>query len=149
MIIWCEKDYLTIMSDKVPQTAVRKPLPSDSKEERKEKAKKPYINKVEIVFYVNYLGKAYHIYIPRGYTWDGATCMGLHHFPPLLNASMLHDAICETHSVIGNDRQLSSMIFREMGIASGMNKAFMYTAYHAIDNFQKVFGKDNEGNKWP
>lgn len=149
MIIWCEKDYLTIMSDKVPQTAVRKPLPSDSKEERKEKAKKPYINKVEVTFKVNYLGTEYLISIPRGYTWDGATCMGLHHFPPLLNASMLHDVMCENHSVIGNDRQLSSMIFREMGISSGMNKAFMYTAYHAIDNFQKIFGKDNEGNKWP
>jgi hypothetical protein len=24
----------------------------------------------------------------------------------------------------------------------------MYGAYHAVDNFQKLFGKDLEGNKW-
>ena len=73
MIIWCNKDYLTIMSDVEPQTAVRTPLPSDSKEEKKDKKKKPYINKIDVVFYINYLGTAYHVYIPRGYTWDGAS----------------------------------------------------------------------------
>ena len=40
------------------------------------------------------------------------------------------------------------MIFREIGIASGVNTPFMISAYHAVDNFQKLFGKDLEGNKW-
>ena len=148
MIIWCEKSFLTIISDKIPQTAVLKPLPSDSKEERKDKKKKPYINKIDVIFYVNYLGQNYSIYIPKSYRWDGSSCPGLHNIPALLDASMIHDILCENHIIIDNDRQLSSMIFREMGIASGVNKAFMYCAYHAVDNFQKIFGKDKEGNRW-
>lgn len=148
MFIWCNKDYLKIVSDKVPQTAVRKPLPTDSKEERKDKAKKPYINKVEVTFYIDYLGSKYVVYIQRGYTWDGSSCPGFHHIPALLDASCLHDVLTENHKLINYDRQLSSMIFREMGIASGVNKAFMYTAYHLVDNFQKIFGKDNEGKRW-
>lgn len=148
MITWCNKDYLTIKSDKAPHTAVRTPLPSDSKEERKDKKKKPYINKVDVCFFIDYLGSHYTIYIKKGYTWDGASCPGFHHIPALLDASMVHDMMCENHALIGHDRQLSSMIFREMGIASGVNKAFMYTAYYAVDNFQKFFGRDREGNKW-
>ena len=148
MIIWCDKDDLFISSDKEPQTVVRKPLPSDTPEEKKDKRKKPYLNKVDVCFYVNYLGSKYPIYIPKGYTWDGSSCPGLHHIPSLLDSSMVHDVLCEEHRILHGDRQLSSMIFREIGIASGVNKAFMYCAYHAVDNFQKIFGKDSEGNKW-
>ena len=148
MIIWCDKDYLTIKSDKAPQTGVKTPLPSDSKEERKDKKKKPYINKMGVTFYIDYLGSHYGVYIPKNYTWDGASTPGFHHLPALLDASMCHDIICENKEMIGYDRQLSSMVFREIGIASGVNKAFMYLAYNAVDNFQKIFGKDKKGNKW-
>jgi hypothetical protein len=40
------------------------------------------------------------------------------------------------------------MIFREIGIASGVNKPFMVGAYHAVDVYQKFCGRDLEGNKW-
>jgi hypothetical protein len=40
------------------------------------------------------------------------------------------------------------MIFREIGIASGVWKPFMKGAYHAVDNYQKVWGKDLQGKKW-
>ena len=148
MIIWCNKPYLTIISDKEPQTAVRKPLPSDTPEERKDKKEKPYINKLAVTFTVDYLGTVYVIEIERGFTWDGATCLGLHHLPKFLNGSMVHDKLCLKHYLVADDRQLSSMIFRELCIASGVNKAFAYAAYHAVDNFQKVFGRDEKGRKW-
>ena len=148
MIIWCDKDELFISSNKEPQTAVRKPLPSDTPEEKKDKRKKPYLNKVDVCFYINYLGSEYPVYIPKGYTWDGSSCPGFHHLPSLLNASMVHDVLCEEHRILRGDRQLSSIIFREIGIASGVNKAFIYLAYYAVDNYQKFFGKDKEGNKW-
>lgn len=90
----------------------------------------------------------YCILIPKGYTWDGASCPGLHHIPSLLNASMVHDMLCEDHSLVNHDRQLSSMIFREIGIASDMPKWFMNIAYHCVDNYQKLVGKDLKGRKW-
>ena len=148
MIVWCDKPYLKITSDIEPKTVVRKPLPSDTKEEKKDKKNKPYLNKKNVVFTVNYLGMVYIIEIQKGYKWNGTNCLGLQHNPKLLDASCVHDFCCEHHNVVEYDRQLSSMIFREIGIASGVNKPFMWTAYHAVDNFQKIFGKDENGKKW-
>ena len=146
MIIWCNKDYLFITSDKEPRTAVRKPLPSDSEEERKDKNNKPYLNKLDVTFTVNYLGTVYVINIPKGYTWNGANIpralwwligsMGESEF---LNASMVHDRLCERHCLVADDRQLSSMIFREILIGSGVSKLKANIMYKAVDIFQKLF----------
>lgn len=148
MITWCNKPELKITSDIEPKTAVRKPMPTDTIDEREDKKQKPYINKKAVIFTVDYLGTIYVIEIPKNYTWNGTNCLGLQYNPKLLTASMVHDYLCERHYVVANDRQLSSMIFRELGIASGVNKPFMYIAYHCVDNFQKIFGRDLKGNKW-
>lgn len=148
MIVWCDKPELRITSDVEPSTTVRKPLPSDCEEVAKDKKKFPYINKKRVLFDIDYLGTKYCILVSKGFKWNGTNCVGLQHYPKLLDASMVHDLLCNKHGLIGNDRQLSSMIFREMGIASGMNKPFMYVAYHAVDNFQKVFGRDLNGERW-
>lgn len=148
MIIWCDKLELKITSNIEPRTTVRKPMPTDTIDEREDKKQKPYLNKKNIVFTVDYLGTIYIIDIPKGYTWNGTNCLGLQYNPKLLTASMVHDFLCERHYVVANDRQLSSMIFRELGIASGVNKPFMYIAYHCVDNFQKIFGRDLKGRKW-
>jgi hypothetical protein len=147
-IVWCDKPELKITSDVAPCTGVCKPLPTDSKAVKKYKKKFPYINRRRVVFTVDYLGKTYLIKVAKGFRWNGTNCLGLQHNPKLLDASMVHDLLCNVHSLVDNDRQLSSMIFREIGIASGVNKPFMFGAYHAVDNFQKLFGKDLEGNKW-
>lgn len=147
-IKWCEKLELSIVSDIEPRTSVRKPSPVDTIDERENKKQKPYINKKDVEFCVNYLGSIYKIFIPKNYTWNGTNCLGLQYNPKLLNASMVHDYLCERHYVVNYDRQLSSIIFRELGIASGVNKLFMHLAYHAVDNFQKVFGRDLKGDKW-
>lgn len=148
MIVWCDKPELKITSDIEPVTTVRKPLPSDTKEEKKEKKDFPYLNKKQVTFQISYLGVTYFILIEKGFKWDGSSCPTLHHIPSLLNASMVHDVLCNNHSEIGFDRQLSSMVFREMGIASGVNKVFMHIAYNCVDNFQKLFGKDKQGRRW-
>ena len=101
-----------------------------------------------MLFDVNYLGTQYCFVIDKGFRWNGTNCLGLQHYPKLLDASMVHDAICNNHNLVGGDRQLSTIIFREMGIASGMWKPFMIGAYHCVDNFQKVWGRDLEGRKW-
>lgn len=148
MIVWCDKPELKITSDVAPDTGVCKPLPTDGEETTKYKNKFPYINKKRILFDVNYLGTQYCILVPKGFRWNGTNCLFLQHYPKLLDASMVHDLLCNCHELVGDDRQLSSMIFREIGIASGVWKPFMYVAYHAVDNYQKLFGKDLYGNKW-
>jgi hypothetical protein len=148
MIIWCDKPELKITSDIVPITTVCKPLPDDSEEVRRYKKKFPYRNVKDVTFDVYYLGTHYPIFIDDAFRWNGTNCLGLQHYPKLLDASMVHDLLCNNHDLVNQDRQLSSMIFREIGIASGVNKAFMYVAYHAVDNFQKVAGKDLNGKKW-
>lgn len=146
MIIWCSKPYLTIISDKEPQTAVRKPLPSDTPEERQDKKEKPYINKIAVTFTVDYLGTVYVIEIPRGYKWNGANIprcfwwligsMGESEF---LNPSMIHDKLTERKCLIAYDRQLSSIIFRELLIASGVSKFKANIMYKSVDVYQKLF----------
>ena len=148
MIVWCDKPELRITSDVEPSTGVCKPLPSDNEEVAEYKNKFPYINRRRVLFEVDYLGQQYCILIAKGFRWNGTNCLGLQHNPKLLNASMVHDLLCNIHSLVDNDRQLSSMIFREIGIASKVNKPFMWVAYHAVDNFQKLFGKDLNGNRW-
>ncbi len=147
-IVWCDKPELRITSDVEPKTGVCKPLPSDSAITAEAKNKFPYINKRRVVFNVEYLGTKYPIMIAKGFRWNGTNCMGLQHNPKLLNASMVHDILCNWHELVDNDRQLSSIIFREIGIASKVNKPFMWVAYHAVDNFQKLFGKDLRGRRW-
>lgn len=147
-IVWCDKPELKITSDIEPSTGVCKPLPSDSDDVKDYKRKFPYINKRRVLFDVNYLGKQYCILISKGFRWNGTNCLFLQHYPKLLDASMVHDILCNCHELVDGDRQLSSMIFREIGIASGVNKTFMWLAYHCVDNYQKVFGRDLQGRKW-
>lgn len=148
MIIWTNKIELLITSSCEPKTTVLKPLPTDTELERVSKELYPYINKKDVIFHIEYLGERFTISIPKGFRWNGTNCIGLQHHPNLLNASMVHDFLCNYHNKIGNDRQLSSIIFRELGLSSGVNKAFMWVAYYAVDVFQKYFGKDINNNKW-
>ena len=146
MIIWCNKDYLTIISDKEPTTAVLKPLPSDNFFEREAKKEKPYLNKLEVTFTVNYLGTVYVIDVPRGYTWNGANIprcfwwlIGSMGESSFLNPSMVHDILTEKKCLVAYDRQLSSIIFRELLIASGVSKFKANIMYKAVDIYQKLF----------
>ena len=148
MITWCDLPYLTITSDTEPKTAVRKPLPSDSKELKEEKKKKPYLNKLRVVWNINYLGKQYCFVTEKGYTWNGANIprafwwlIGSMGESDFLDASMVHDLLCENHNFVDNDRQLSSMIFREILKGAGVSNIKANVMYLAVDKYQKYFGK--------
>ena len=148
MITWCDLSYLKITSDTEPHTAILKPLPSDTKEEKEEKKKKPYLNKTRVLWNIDYLGKEYCFVIPKGYRWDGASIPRAFWFligsmgeSDFLDASMVHDVLCENHHLVGNDRQLSSMIFREILIASGVSRIKANIMYKSVDVWQKLRGK--------
>lgn len=147
LIVWCNKPELKITSDVEPCTCVQKILPTDSPLIKKDKKRKPYINKKRVLFTVDYLGSQYCILVHKGYTWDGASIpvgfrwlIGAKGSPEFLNASMIHDKMCENHEIVDFDRQLSSMIFRELLIASGVGKVRAQTMYLAVDNFQRFCG---------
>lgn len=134
------------MSNNEPITGVRKPLPSDTKEERQEKLDKPFINKLDVIFNVDYLGSHYEIEIPRLYCWNGADVprifwrlIGSPDNPNFLTASMIHDYMVTNRECVNNDRQLSSIIFRELLIGSGVSKIKAYIMYYAVDIYQKLF----------
>lgn len=148
MITWCELPYLKITSDTEPHTAVIKPLPTDTKEEKQKKKEKPYFNKTRVLWNINYLGREYCFVIPKGYRWNGANIprfvwwlIGSMGESDFLDASMVHDILCENHDYVENDRQLSSMIFREILKAAGVGNIRANTMYLAVDNFQKLCGK--------
>ena len=147
VIVWCDKPELRITSDIEPCTTVQKILPTDSELIKKDKQRKPYLNKKRVLFTVDYLGSQYCILVHKGYTWDGASIplgfrwiIGAKGSPEFLNASMIHDKMCENHEIVGNDRQLSSIIFRELLIASGVSKVRAYTMFYAVDCWQKFCG---------
>lgn len=141
MLVWCLNSEVTIVSTNEPITQVLKPEPTDTKEQKEDKKSKPYINKRRVIFIVSYKDNEYIIPIKKNYRWNGTNCLGLQHLPCLLDASMVHDAICENHSLVNNNRQLSTIIFREIGIASGAWHWFMHVAYYVVDTYQKLFVK--------
>jgi len=147
-IVWCNKPYISIVSDIEPKTIVRKRFPSDEAWEIADKKKFPYINKRAVLWTVSFEGETYSFIVEKNFKWDGTTCLFLHHIPSLLDASCLHDKLCNKHYLVGNNRKLASIIFREIGIASGTWKWFMWLAYFLVDLYQKYFGKDLKNNKW-
>ena len=145
MIVWCDKPELKIISDIEPCTCVQKIMPSDSELTKQDKKRKPYVNKKRVLFTINYLGNQYCILVHRGYTWDGASIpvgfrwlIGAKGSPEFLNASMIHDKMFENHDLVDNDRQLSSIIFRELLIASGVGKVRAWTMFYAVDIYQRL-----------
>lgn len=148
MITWSDLSYLKITSDTAPHTAVLKPLPSDTKEEKEKKKKKPYLNKTRVMWNIDYVGSQYCFVIEKGYRWNGANIprflwflIGSMGESDFLDASMVHDLLCENHNFVNNDRQLSSMIFREILKGSGVSDLKAQTMYLAVDSYQKIFGK--------
>lgn len=138
---------IKISTDDVPFVCARATLPTHTKEEKKEIAKKPYLNKRNITFTIVAEGEEYKLFFPEGYTWDGASIpfgfrwiIGAKGNPKFLIPSMVHDKMCECHYLVGNNRNLSSRIFRELLIACGASKLKAQTMYLAVDNFQKLQG---------
>lgn len=147
MIVWCDKAELHIDSDIQPHISVRIPMPSDTENEKKDKRRMPFINKTRIMWNINYLGTQYCFVIPRGFCYDGASIpfgfrwlIGAKGSDEFMIPSCVHDYMCIHHDCVGHDRQLSSMIFRELLIASGVGKLRAQTMYLAVENFQRFCG---------
>lgn len=148
MITWYEDNELKIITDIEPKTTVIKPLPTDSKEEKKDKKLKPFLNKKRVIFTIYYQQEQYCILIEKGYRWNGSNIprglwalIGSMENTQYLNASMLHDYILENKPLIKYNRELSSDLFYGMLIGSGVGKIKARIMRNAVDLFQKVFCK--------
>lgn len=137
--LWCQNKEieLEISSNSSPLTLVRKPKPWDSKNLKKSKKKYPYLNLYQVEFEVKYKSEIFDITVETGFLWNGTNCLGLQHLPLLLDVSMFHDKLCRNHLLIKNNRKLSTIILREMGIAVGVNKILMYIGSFFVDLYQR------------
>ncbi len=145
-MIFC-KGEIRITTDTAPFACARVVLPTHTKEEKKAISKKPYLNKKNINFTIEAEGEEYKMFFPEGYTWDGASIpfgfrwiIGSKGDPKFLIPSMVHDKMCECHYLVGNNRNLSSRVFKELLIACGVGKVKAQIMYLAVDNFQRTQG---------
>ena len=84
--------------------------------------------------------KGYNITNECGYIYDGATIpfkIGKGNMK-LLVPALYHDIMCEDKRKIGFNRNLSSLIFRELLIQCGVKKVIAQLMYLAVDNFQRT-----------
>ena len=147
MIEWYKDESLIIYFSCNPGVAMIIITPSMGDWEKKQIKKYPFLNKKSLVINIFYKGKEFIINIPKNYTWDGAT---IPHFlwrligpptsPEFLVPSMIHDKLCERHSLINNNRKLSSKIFKALLISAGVNKLKAQIMYFAVELFQIIKG---------
>ena len=144
-MIFCDKEEIKIYSDSDPCVCARTTLPNMSEAEKKDIENKPFLNKRNINYFIEYQNEIYTIFIPKGYTWDGATIpfgfrwlLGGKGNPQFLVASCVHDKLCECKYLVNYNRQLSSVIFKELLLACGCSKFKANIMYSAVDNFQKI-----------
>lgn len=118
--------------------------------------KKPFIVTVDLKVLIEFNSESYEFTIPKGYTFNGANVpsfawllIGQQFDPRFKMAACCHDFVCERHSAIGNNRYLSTLMFVTLCEYFGrFNKYKRWAMKHSVDNFQKLFGKDEEGNRW-
>lgn len=146
-----KNNKIEIYASEKPYVCARAILPTYTDEEEKAILKRPFLNKRNVDFFIHYKGEIYMIHIPKGYAWDGATIpfgfrwiLGGKGNPQFLVASMVHDKMCECKWLVNNDRYLSSLIFKELLLACGCEPIKASVMFHAVDNFQKLFGGWNK-----
>ena len=144
-MIFCDKKEITIQSDEVPHVCARTILPIMTNEEIEDIKKKPFLNKKNVSFFIRHKGDVYTIFIRKGYSWDGATIpfgvrwiLGGKGNPAFLVASCVHDKICENKYLVDHNRELSSLIFKELLLACGCSEFKANIMFLAVNNFQKL-----------
>lgn len=144
-MIFCDKEKIKIESDIKPCVCARTVLPDMNELEILDIETKPFLNKRGVVYKISYGKTEYPIYISKGYTWDGASIpfgfrwiLGGKGNPEFLIPSCVHDKICENKRLIGYNRELSSLIFKELLLACGCGKFRAQIMFLAVDNYQKT-----------
>ena len=80
------------------------------------------------------------LFANSGFKFDGATIpfnIGKGDMR-LLIPTLFHDIMCNSKEVVDYNRNLSSLIFRELLIECGVNKIQAQMMYLAVDNWQRL-----------
>ncbi len=144
MLKWYENKNLKIFLSAHPKIVERYICPCCSKEEKKNILKKPYENFTSLNVEIEYKDDKYSFTIPKGFCFDGASIprafwrlIGSNTDNTFLIAAMVHDFMCENHSVVGNNRYLSTLIFNALLEVGGVNPFKRWMMKHTVDNYQK------------
>lgn len=144
-MIFCNKENIKIETDKEPCVCARTILPEMNNFEKMSIELKPYLNKRDVTYTIRYNDEEYRIFIPKNYAWDGATIpfgfrwiLGGKGNPTFLIPSCVHDKMCECKWLVDNNRELSSLIFKELLLSCGCSKFKAQTMFLAVNNFQKL-----------
>lgn len=145
MMIFCDKENIKVYANRKPTVMVRATLPSMTDAEIADILKKPFVNTLDVTYTIIYNSEEYRIFVPRQYTYDGATIplgfrwlLGAKGSPNFLIASCVHDKLCECKWLIDYDRELSSLIFKELLLACGCPNWKANLMHFAVNNFQKL-----------
>ena len=144
-MIFTDKKDIKIESDIEPCVGARIVLPCMTKQEKRDIEKKPFINKKNVNYFINYKGEEFTIFIPKSYTWDGASIpfgfrwiLGGKGNPKFLVASCVHDKMCENKYLVNYNRKLSSIIFKELLLSCGLSKIKANIMFQTVNNYQRM-----------
>jgi hypothetical protein len=108
--------------------------------------KYPFINKKTITVRLvdKVKDRTYEFDIPKNYCYDGASIpwlfrriIGAPTDNSFLIAALVHDAMCENHHYVMNDRHFSSEVFNALLESSKVGKFKRYLMFHSVDCFQR------------
>lgn len=146
---WYADEDMAIYFSRTPDVDFRVIEPDMSKEEKKDIADRPFLNKKEltIVLFDLRRNRRYCFRAKEGYIWDGASIpwiawkiIGAKTDPRFLVPSLVHDLLCENHEFVGNDRYFADKVFERLLYVSGVPAVKRWAMFHTVDNFQKTQG---------
>lgn len=146
MILWYEDAGMQICFSGIPKVKERFITPYHNEKEAENILKKPYKNLTDLNVYIwdEETEQAHTFTIPKGYEFDGASIprifwriVGANTDNRFIVAAMVHDFMCENHSVVENNRYLSTRIFNNLLKVGGVPAFKRWLMKHSVDNYQK------------
>lgn len=154
-VLWYADEDIAIFFDNIPDYGTLEYPPNATDEQIKDIDAKPYILNKNLRVKIQYKNETSYMFIPKGYRWNGANIpvgtwllIANPDDPKILLASCIHDFVTENHTACRDDRYLSTMLLCCLCRVAHLAEYKIFLMFHAVDNYQKLFGRDQYGKKW-
>ena len=154
-LLWYYDKDITISFDKTPDYDTLEYPPNATDEQIKDIDNKPYILNQELWVKIQYKNETSYIFIPKGYRWNGGNIPAGTWLlitnpddPKIRLATLIHDFVTENHIYCRDDRYLSTMLLCCLCRVAHLAEYKVFLMFHSVDNYQKIFGRDQYGKKW-
>ena len=154
-LLWYYDKDITISFDKTPDYDTLEYPPNATDEQIKDIDNKPYILNQELWVKIQYKNETSYIFIPKGYRWNGGNIpagtwllIANPDDPKIRLATLIHDFVTENHIYCRDDRYLSTMLLCCLCRVAHLAEYKVFLMFHSVDNYQKIFGRDQYGKKW-